>query len=133
MPKLQVEVQLSPEELLKAVEQLSLPELEQFVSQLLLLQAQRKADNITQSETELLLKIDRGIPSETKKYYDELIAKREAETLTPDEYNQLTQISEQVEKLQAKRIEYLAELARLRKTSLTALMENLGIQMSKYA
>lgn len=35
MPKLQVEVQLSPEELLSAVEQLSLPDLEQFVSQVL--------------------------------------------------------------------------------------------------
>jgi hypothetical protein len=133
MPKLQVEVQLSPEELLSAVEQLSLPELEQFVSQVLLLQAQRKVNNLPPAEAELLLKINQSIPSETKKYYDELIAKREAETLTPDEYNQLTQFTEQIEKLQAKRIEYLAELARLRKTSLTALMENLGIQMSKYA
>ncbi len=133
MPKLQVEVQLSPEELLSAVEQLSLPDLEQFVSQVLLLQAQRKVNNLPPAEAELLLKINQGIPSETKKYYDELIAKREAETLTPDEYNQLTQFTEQIEKLQAKRIEYLAELARLRKTSLTALMENLGIQMSEYA
>lgn len=133
MPKLQVEVQLSPEELLSAVEQLSLPDLEQFVSQVLLLQAQRKVNNLPPTEAELLLKINQSIPSETKKYYDELIAKREAETLTPDEYNQLTQFTEQIEKLQAKRIEYLAELALIRKTSLTALMENLGIQMSKYA
>lgn len=132
MPKLQVEVQLSPEELLSAVEQLSLPDLEQFVSQVLLLQAQRKVNNLPPAEAELLLKINQGIPSKTKKYYDESIAKREAETLTPDEYNQLTQFTEQIEKLQAKQIEYLAELARLRKTSLTALME-LGIQMSEYA
>jgi hypothetical protein len=133
MPKLQVEVQLSSEELLKAVAQLSLPDLERFVSQVILLQAQRKTSNLPQAEAELLLKINQGIPSDTQNYYDELITKREAETLTPDEHNQLLELTEQIEKLQAQRIEYLAELARLRKTSLTALMENLGIQMPAYA
>jgi hypothetical protein len=133
MPKLQVEVQLSSEELLKVVAQLSLPDLERFVSQVILLQAQRKTSNLPQAEAELLLKINQGIPSDTQKYYDELITKREAETLTPDQHNQLLELTEQIEKLQAQRIEYLAELARLRKTSLTALMENLGIQMPAYA
>lgn len=133
MPKLQVEVQLSPEELLEAVNQLSQPDLERFVSQVLVLQAQRKATKLSQSEAELLVKINQGIPSDTQKYYNELIAKREAESLTSNEYKQLLQLTEQIEKLQAQRIENLAELARLRHTSLKALMENLGIQMPKYA
>lgn len=132
MSTVQVEIQLSSEELLKAVNQLSLPDLEQFVSQVLVLQAQRRANNLPQSEAELLLKINQGISLDTQKYYDELMAKLEAETLTPDEHSQLLGLTEQIEKLQAQRIEYLAELARLRKTSLTALMENLGIQMLMY-
>lgn len=127
MPTIQVEVQLSSEELLKAVEQLSPPDLEKFVSQVLVLQAQRKA------ESELLQKIHQSIPSDTQNYYDELIAKRQAETLTPEEHSELLHLTEQIEKLQAQRIEYLAELARLRGTSLTALMENLGIPMPAYA
>jgi hypothetical protein len=69
---------------------------------------------------------------DTQKYYDELMAKLEAEALTPDEHSQLLGLTEQIEKLQAGRIEYLVELARLRKTSLTALMENLGIQIPVY-
>lgn len=133
MPTVQVEVQLSSEELLKAVEQLSLPELENFVSQVLLLQEQRKANSLPQAEAELLIKINQSISSDIQTYYEELIAKRQAETLTPTEYSELLRLTEQIEKLQAQRIEYLAELARLRKISLTALMEDLGIQMPAYA
>jgi hypothetical protein len=133
MSTVKVEIQLSSQELLKAVEQLSLTDLEQFVSQVLLLQAQRKANSLPQAEAELLQKINQGIPSDTQKNYDELIAKRQAETLTPEEHSELLRLTEQIEKLQAQRLESLAELARLRKTSLTALMENLGIQVPTYA
>lgn len=132
MSTIKVEVQLSSEELLKAVAQLSQPDLEQFVSQVLLLQAQRKVTPLLQAEAQLLLKINQSLPSDAQKYYDELITKRQAETITPDEYSELLHLSEQMEKLQAQRIEYLSELARLRRTSLTALMENLGIQMPIY-
>lgn len=132
MPIVKVEVQLSSEELLKAVEQLSLLDLEQFISQVLQLAAQRKASSLTQAEAELLLKINQGIPSDTQKYYDELIAKREAETLTTEEHKELLYLTELLEKLQARRIEYMAELARLRGNSLTTLMENLGIQTQMY-
>jgi hypothetical protein len=133
MSTVKVEIQLSSQELLKAVEQLSLTDLEQFVSQVLLLQAQRKANSLPQAEAELLQTINQGIPSDTQKNYDELIAKRQAETLTPEEHSELLRLTEQIEKLQAQRLESLAELARLRKTSLTALMENLGIQVPTYA
>jgi hypothetical protein len=132
MPTVQVEIQLSSEKLLNAVEQLSLPDLEQFVSQVLALQAQRRANNLPQAEAELLLKINQGIPSDTQQYYDELMAKRQAEILTPEEHSELLHLTEQIENLQAQRMEYLVELARLRGISLTALMKNLGIQMPTY-
>ncbi|MBS1253352.1 MAG: hypothetical protein MAG451_02401 [Anaerolineales bacterium] len=127
MPTVQVEAQLSSDELLEAVGQLSLSELEQFVHRVIALQARRKAPSLPQAEVELLLRINRGIPPDIQERYDELIAKRRAETLTPDEYSELLRLGDEVEKLEARRVEYLAELARLRKTSLTALMEDLGI------
>ncbi|NJM70267.1 MAG: STAS/SEC14 domain-containing protein [Scytonema sp. RU_4_4] len=128
MSIVKVEVQLSSEELLKAVEQLSLSELEQFVSQVIVLQAQRKATRLPQAEAELLLKINQGIPSNIQRDYEELMAKREGEILTHDEHQKLLQLTHKIEKMQAQRIENLAELARLREISLSALMENLGIQ-----
>ncbi len=132
MSTIKVEVQLSSEELLKAVEQLSMPDLEQLVSKIIVLQAQRKALTLPQAEVELLLKINQSLPLDIHKHYDELIVKREAETLTIDDHKELLHLSEQIEKLQAQRIENLAELARLRGISLTTLMENLGIQMATY-
>ncbi|MCC5670908.1 hypothetical protein LC653_45985 [Nostoc sp. CHAB 5784] len=85
-----------------------------------------------QTEAELLLKINQGIPSDTQNHYNELLSKREAENITSNEYRELLNLTEQIEKLQAQRIEYLAELARLRGISLIALMENLGIQTQMY-
>ncbi|AFZ23416.1 hypothetical protein Cylst_1106 [Cylindrospermum stagnale PCC 7417] len=132
MSTVKVEVQLSSEELLKAVEQLSHADLEKFVSQVISLQAQRKASRLPADEAELLIKINQGIPSDIQTIYDKLITKRQAETLTTEEHRELLGLTEQMEKLQAQRIEYLAELARLRGISLTVLMENLGIQTQIY-
>ncbi|MBD2604787.1 STAS/SEC14 domain-containing protein [Scytonema hofmannii FACHB-248] len=132
MSMVKVEVQLSSEELLKAVEQLNLSELEQFVSQVIVLQAQRKATRLPQAEAELLLKINQGIPGNIQRDYKELIAKRDDEILTEDEHQQLLQLTEGIEKIQAQRIENLAELSRLRGISLTALMENLGIHATNH-
>jgi hypothetical protein len=132
MSMVKVEVQLSSEELLKAVEQLNLSELEQFVSQVIVLQAQRKVTGLPQTEAELLLKINQGIPGNIQRDYKELIAKRDDEILTEDEHQHLLQLTEGIEKIQAQRIENLAELSRLRGISLTALMENLGIRATNY-
>lgn len=87
------------EELLKAVEQLNQPDLERFVSQFLALQAQQKSSSLPQAEAELLLKINQGIPSDTQKHYNELIAKREAKNLTNHEHRELLHLTEQIEKL----------------------------------
>lgn len=132
MSTIKVEIQMSSEELLKAVSQLSLPDLEQFVSQVIALQAQRRANSLPQTEAELLLKINQGISSDTQKQYDELFVKRQAENLTTEEHTQLLKLTEQIEKLQAQRIEYLVELAGIRRVSLTELMEDLGIQVPNY-
>ncbi|MEH2191805.1 MAG: hypothetical protein V7K98_03945 [Nostoc sp.] len=57
--------------------------------------------------------------------YNELIAKREPENLTNNEHKELLYLTEQIEQLQTQRIEYLADLARLRGISLTALMKTI--------
>ncbi len=128
MTSVQVKMELPFDELLKAVEQLSLPDLEQFVGQVLKLQAQRRVSTLSRNEAELLLKINQGIPANLQARCNELIAKRQAETLTPGEHKELIRLTSQFEELNTRRLEYLAELARLRQTSLPALMKDLGIQ-----
>ncbi|MGE5656080.1 MAG: STAS/SEC14 domain-containing protein [Actinomycetota bacterium] len=132
MPTIKVEVQLSVEDLLSAVEQLSLQDLERFVPQVLLLQAQRQPCTQVQTEAALLLKINQGIPSDIQKHYSELIAQQRSKTLTLEGQSELQHLTERIEKLEAERLEHLAKLARLRKISLAELMENLGIQLQTY-
>jgi len=133
MPTIQLEADLSSDQLLKAAEQLNSQELEQFVQQLLALRAKQQTQNLPVSESELLLKINRGIPVDIQYRYDELIGKRDANMLTADEYSELLHLTDDIEKLNAERIEYLAALARLRGVSLTTVMQQLGIQPPSYA
>jgi hypothetical protein len=132
MANIQVEVKLSSEDLLKAVSQLSSTDLEKFVAQVLELRAQRKAAHLSRAETELLLKINQGISWETQQNYAALISKRQAELLTLEEQRELLTITEQIEKLEAQRVEALAELAKLKGISLINLMNELGIQPATY-
>lgn len=132
MATIVLQAQISPDELLKAADQLSLTELEQFLANLLALRARRRAPGLPQEEADLLLQINRGIPSEIRARYEKLITKREDETLTREEHEELLDLVEQVEALQVERAEHLARLARIRGVSLSALMDDLGIRQAEH-
>lgn len=133
MSAIKVETELAFETLLQAVEQLSVPDLETLTAQVLNLRAKRKAACLSPSESELLLKINRGIPPETQAQFDKLQAKRQAETLTIEEHQELIVLSEQIERNDAERMQCLAELADLRGIEFEALMKELGIAPPAYA
>ncbi len=133
MPVIQLEAQLSSAQLLQAVELMPSEELDEFVERILLLHAQRSATHLKHPESELLLQINRGIPPELRERYEALSAKRQAETLNSEEYAELLRLTGQIEQLDAVRLTALAELARLRQTSLAELMQTLGIQPPDYA
>jgi len=125
-------VEVSSEQLLKAVVQLPQSELEQFFAQVLALRPRHAEYRLSQAESELLLKINQGVSADLQHRYNELIAKRQNRTLTPKEYEELLQLTDKVELLDAKRVEYLLELARIRNKPLMLLMEELGIHPPKY-
>jgi small-conductance mechanosensitive channel len=133
MTILRVESLVSSDDLLKAVGQLNMPELERFTSEVIALQAQKKAPSLPRSESELVLKINQGLPEKFKRRYDELIEKRRAETLSQKEYKELLRMTQETEKFEAQRVECLAQLAKTRKTTLSVLMKSLGLQNPKYA
>lgn len=81
------------------------------------------------TETELLQQINIGFAAETWELYHTLIAKRQAETLTPTERAQLVQLSDLLEKQNVERIRALIQLATLRQQSLPDLMQALGISL----
>ena len=89
---------------------------------------QRHLAKIKKKETELLLKINQGLSQDNQGRYQLLINKRNEENLTEQEYQELLELSDQIEIHQTQRLEYLAQLARLRQISLTDLMTQLSIK-----
>ena len=79
-------------------------------------------------ETALLMKVNSGLPAKVHRRYRELMGKVREERLTQAEYEELQGLTDQSELKQAERLEALVELARLRKTTLTELMDTLGIK-----
>lgn len=133
MPVVRIDAQWSSSQLLKAVEQMPLPELEQFLEQVMALRARHRAPGLSRRESELLAKINRGVPRDLQGRYDALIAKRRSDALAEAEYDELLHLTEKVETLDTERVKDLAALARLRKTTLPALMKDLGIKPSAHA
>ncbi len=129
MPIIHLEADVSPELLLKAVEQLSPLELDQFVSEVLNLRAHRVPGRLSAVESELLTRINEGVPGPVQHRYSELIARRQDETLTTDEYDELLRLTDEVERLEGDRLAALVQLANERAVSLSALMEDLGIPL----
>ena len=117
MSNVQLDVQLSCDDLLKIIHQFSAPELEQFVTQVIALQAKRRAPNFSQSEAELIDKIHTLISPELQATYTTLIEKRQTERLSSDEYQNLVQLTHSIERLEVTRLEYWVEFARIRQTS----------------
>lgn len=120
-------------QLLKAVEQMPQSKLDEFVADVLALRARTRAPRLSRSESELLTKINRGVPADLQSRYDDLVAKRRERKISEAEYDELLRLTEEVEELDVQRVEHLTELARLRKTTVPALMEDLGIKTPAYA
>lgn len=88
--------------------------------------------HLSKAESELMLKINAGLPVETWRQYHALIAKRNAGTLASEEQQTLVGLVDQVEIAHARRLGYLLELANLRGTTLDAVMDALGIVKPTY-
>lgn len=82
---------------------------------------------LPRSEAELLQRINRTLSPEDWERYDRLLARRQAETLSPAEQSELIALSDQLEDLNVHRLEALTELAQLRGVSVPALMAQLGL------
>jgi len=117
-----------PKDVLYWTNQWCIKELDQFIKQVILISAQKKSPSFSNQETDLFLKINNGIPFELQQKYNRLIDKRDKSELTKNEYKELLRITDKVEQLEAKRIKYLSQLAKLRKTTLSNLMRDIGIK-----
>jgi hypothetical protein len=118
----------STDQIISAVAQLSLSELERVFDRVLALQAERKAPHLSPDESKLLVRVNQGLPPELRERLALLKARREDESITDAEYEELTRLSDRAEELHAERMTAMVALAKLRGVSLPELMNQLGIR-----
>jgi len=128
MPTIEVNAPFSGQDLLRAVEQLDSQEFQHFVGKVLALRAKRSANPLPAEETDLLLRINQGLPEELLDRYRPLLLKRDERTLTSEEHAELLRLSDEIEKREADRVSAMANLAAHRKTTLGAVMTDLGLR-----
>lgn len=127
MPTIQVEANVSIDTLVRAVEQLSEADLRRLAEHVVALSAKRSASCASKGEAELLLRINRRLAPDLQARYDHLLGKRDAETLTGLEHEELFGLTQQAETVDAGRVEALTQLAALRGTTLSHLARELEL------
>lgn len=123
-----IQLEVSRDNLLQAVEQLETDELSDLLTDLLTLRARRHAPILSHEETELFQQINQWLTSEEQQQRASLQQSLEDESLNEVEHQQLIQLNEKAEWLNAQRVEALARLAMLRQTTLPQLIHDLGLE-----
>ncbi|MEK7833839.1 MAG: STAS/SEC14 domain-containing protein [Acidobacteriota bacterium] len=128
MPTIQIEADLSPDQLLSAARQLPNREFDQLVGWMLGLRAERIAPVLPAKESDLLKQINLGLPPADAGKMKALIAKRQSYAITEDELQELIRLTDESERLNVERLKRLLELAHLRGVTLDEVMAQLGIK-----
>jgi antitoxin component of RelBE/YafQ-DinJ toxin-antitoxin module len=91
------------------------------------LQTRAAPARLSPEESKLLKQINASLSAIEWERYRILLEKRDNEILTASEQTELIALSDQIEEANARRMEAVAELARVRKTTVPSLVENLGL------
>jgi hypothetical protein len=120
-------------QLLHAAEQLRPGEFEQFVVRILALNASRKSDGLSPEESSLLKNINKEFASKKMERFLFLDEKRRQENLTAGEHRELLALVQQLEKYDAQKLQWVGQLALLRKVPFDSLMKQLGLYETRHA
>ncbi|MFQ5858740.1 MAG: hypothetical protein ACE5LU_24330 [Anaerolineae bacterium] len=134
MPVVHVPAELTIEDLIHAVEKLSSDELTEFTRRVIVIQARRGIPLLVDEEEQALLSVISGrLSPEAQHRLDVLREKSREGTLTPMEHADLLAFVQQVERQDIARAQALVELAKKRGTTVSKLMQDLGLDGSESA
>lgn len=124
-----VQLEVTTENLLSAVAKMPDGEFDRFVERAKKLRT--KAAKVSGKEVDLLHKINTIFPTNKRIRYNELYAKFKEGDLTPKEYNEVTKLSDEFEMLNVKRLELVAEIAKMRNQPFAKVFKDLGLKPQK--
>ena len=127
MAPIRLAAQVSPEDFLRAIEEMPDQDLILVVTRALAVRAERAAPHLTTGEAVVMARINAALSPSARARLEELTSKRKAETLTSEEYDELIRLTDDLEQIDAARARALTELAQLRHTTLESVMHDLGI------
>jgi hypothetical protein len=117
---------MTQQDLLQATRQLNLQELGEFSAQVAAIYQERRSDAAT-TEALLLSVVHQSLPKPTQQRWDELLEKRDAASLSASEYEELLQLTDEVEDLNVQRMTALSQLAQARGVDLRTMMRQLNL------
>ena len=126
-----VHLEITTENLLNAVVQMPENEFKRFVENAKKMRNTHKKQTLSTTETNLILKINSVFADFPYQKYKELNAKFESDSLSQNEYQELLKMSDEREILNAKRLQYIGELSKIRHQTLEDVMKQLGIKTAR--
>lgn len=104
--------------------------IEQYITQVVLsgISGSNQPDVEDLTEDDLLQRIQLNIQAQDLDAYYELVDRRKADQLRPEEYETLLALTNRIELAHAERMKFVAALAKWRGVSLEQIMLDLGLQ-----
>jgi hypothetical protein len=122
---------VTAENLLSAVVQMPESDFERFLKKANALRKKQVIRKISSKESDLILKINTVFPTDKREAYNLLYEKSHQETLTESEHRELLKLNDEFEILNAERIKYIGELAKIRRQTLEEVINDLQIKTSR--
>ena len=114
-------------ELLKTVGQLSIEDFQLFYAKIQAIRSQKVSLDISEKEEKVLKKINTSFSRKKQIRFNYLIAKRDLQTLTEMEYQELLSLTQAFEKYELKRLKLLTKLADFKKITLPEVIKYYNI------
>lgn len=125
---------LTRQEFLDAIKTMKASDLDWLVPQVIRARAERRSAVLSAEESSLLTRINQmSFPAEVQTRYKMLIDNLEDESLTDAEHQELMGLAKMSDQLAVLRLELVAKLANLRKTTVADVVKQLGLEASSYA
>ncbi len=119
--------QISINELLEGVQKLSAEDFDLFFKKIQKLRTEKESVHLSDFERSLLERIKAGLPLQFKKRFFHLTGKRDEETLTPTEYEELLELTEKYEQYELDRLRLMVQLAESRGITLPDLVKQFNL------
>ena len=124
--------QISINELLQRVGQLSTREFEAFFNKIQSLRVQKTVSNTDFEASKLLKQINTGLLSTKQTRFEYLVARRDARTITELEFEELFKLTHDIEKNDVIRLKRIAKLADLKRMTLPEVVSFYNLQPTQH-